>query len=307
MNKTRKVHAEEKWLIVNADDFGLTEGTNEAIMDLMLQGNVTSTSIMVPALCVERGLRAAAGFPRVLTHAGVHLTLTSGGKQRYRPVYRERALPSLTDGEGYFHEDIRLLEDNADLEEVRLELAAQIVCAQSFGVEPTHLDSHGGSVLGLATGRDFLDPVFELCQAFRLPFNLPRNTPRQPCFSPEQKSRFQRRIELAQARGIPLIDDMISLPYCLPVSEEETKRRFRELIRSVKPGVTQLTAHPARVTEEMKSYTDCWAEREREFRLLGNPLFPRLLEQENIRLLSWREVRDKPKSAPVTGWQRRRF
>ncbi|MFD1909250.1 ChbG/HpnK family deacetylase [Paenibacillus rhizoplanae] len=40
--------SDDRLLIINADDFGITKGTNEAIVSLFEQQAITSTSIMFP-------------------------------------------------------------------------------------------------------------------------------------------------------------------------------------------------------------------------------------------------------------------
>ncbi|MFD2875620.1 ChbG/HpnK family deacetylase [Paenibacillus rhizoplanae] len=85
----------------------------------------------------------------------MHLTLTSGENHSYSPVFQERPLKSLINKDGNFHNDISYIEENADDEEVRIELEAQIQSVTMLGIDPTHLDSHGGSIMGLYAGNDF--------------------------------------------------------------------------------------------------------------------------------------------------------
>ncbi|MGU3473730.1 ChbG/HpnK family deacetylase [Paenibacillus sp. D51F] len=281
---------EDRLLIVNADDFGLTRGTNDAVMDLFARSSITSASLMMTGAAAKEAVGSAS--PKARSHTGIHLTLSSGETSPQAPLYRGRALRSLVDEDGFFHADISLLERQGDPEEVRLELEAQIQGAIQGGIDPTHLDSHAGSVLGLHTGRDFLEPVFELCCRYGLPFNLPLGIVEQPSFSSEQKERFQRRIDSARRRGIVLIDDMASLPYCSSGSYEEAKRQLIEILRGLRPGITQLTLHPSQVKEELKAATACFREREMEYRLLIDRDIRLLLETEKIKLLSWREIRE---------------
>ncbi|WP_445935388.1 ChbG/HpnK family deacetylase [Paenibacillus sp. FSL L8-0463] len=61
-------------------------------------------------------------------------------------------------------------EKNADLDEVRIEVEAQIQTVFSLGIEPTHLDSHAGSILGLYNNRDFLEVIFTYVKNMRFHF-----------------------------------------------------------------------------------------------------------------------------------------
>lgn len=153
-------------------------------------------------------------------------------------------------------------------------------------------------MLGLSRGRDFLEIVFDLCEQYRLPFLLPLKAVEQPFFSGKQKELFGARIHSAQRRGIHLIDDLVSLPYCVDASEGygDIKSRLAGMIKNLQPGITQLTAHPSFVTEELRALTCCYREREAEYRLLKDPDIMQLLETEGIGLLSWQDIRD---------WQRK--
>src|SRR5258708_38282284 len=63
-------------LIVNADDFGLTEGTNCAIVDAHCKGIVTSTSLLANGYAFDHAVELAHQHPTL--GQGVHLTLTEG-------------------------------------------------------------------------------------------------------------------------------------------------------------------------------------------------------------------------------------
>ncbi|MFD2117905.1 ChbG/HpnK family deacetylase [Paenibacillus yanchengensis] len=51
--------------------------------------------------------------------------------------------------------EVSVFEKNADVDEVRMVVEAQIQTAISLRIEPTHLDSHAGSILGLYNNSDF--------------------------------------------------------------------------------------------------------------------------------------------------------
>ena len=53
-----------KYLIVNADDFGYSQGINEGIIEGHSKGIVTSTSLMVYGKTAEKGVALAKKFPK---------------------------------------------------------------------------------------------------------------------------------------------------------------------------------------------------------------------------------------------------
>jgi chitin disaccharide deacetylase len=62
-----------KWLIVTADDFGISRGINSGIVEAHLRGVVTSTSLMVDRPASEEAVALARQCPRL--SLGLHLEL----------------------------------------------------------------------------------------------------------------------------------------------------------------------------------------------------------------------------------------
>lgn len=110
-------------LVVNADDFGFSEGVTRAIVRAHTEGIVTSTSLMVRHDAATGAAEAARVHPRL--GVGLHLDL---GEWRFEdgewlPVYEVVSF--------------------ADVEEVRTEVERQLrVFIELIGGMPTHLDSH---------------------------------------------------------------------------------------------------------------------------------------------------------------------
>jgi chitin disaccharide deacetylase len=125
-------------LIVNADDFGLSEAVNRAVIETHEHGIVTSTSIMAGGAAFEHAAELAARCPTL--DVGVHLTLTE-----QRPV--AESVPSLVGADGHFAPHAtdlakRCLRGAIALDDVHKELDAQIRRVRAAGVRPTHLDGH---------------------------------------------------------------------------------------------------------------------------------------------------------------------
>ena len=125
-------------LIVNADDFGLSEAVNRAVIEAHEHGIVTSTSIMAGGGAFEHAAALASRCPTL--DVGVHLTLTE-----QRPV--ADSVPSLVGADGQFAPHAtdfarRWLRGGISLSDVRKELDAQIRRVRAHGVRPTHLDGH---------------------------------------------------------------------------------------------------------------------------------------------------------------------
>src|SRR5438552_4611590 len=87
--------ADDRLLIINCDDLGVSHAANVATFDAMANGVATSATLMVPCPWAREAAEMFAGLA-----IGVHLTLTS----EY-PNYRWGSLTgraSLHDDDGYF-------------------------------------------------------------------------------------------------------------------------------------------------------------------------------------------------------------
>jgi hopanoid biosynthesis associated protein HpnK len=129
-----------KQLIVNADDFGMTEGVNRAILEAHRGGIVTSTSLLANGAAFASAVELARQTPSL--GVGVHLNLTEG-----RPVSGADGVPGLTSSTGEFFAGsgrlmMRMLRRRATAGEVEREFRAQIEKVLAAGVTPTHLDGH---------------------------------------------------------------------------------------------------------------------------------------------------------------------
>ena len=83
-----------KQLIINADDFGLTEGVTKGISESILSGTVTRTSALMCTNGSEWIKKYANGLDGKI---GLHLQLTDG-----TPLLPKEEVLSLVDAEGNF-------------------------------------------------------------------------------------------------------------------------------------------------------------------------------------------------------------
>ena len=130
----------DRRIIINADDFGLCEGVNEAVAQAHSNGVLTSATIMANMPAADEAVKIAKEMPTL--GVGVHLNLTEGP-----PVSEEACVERLIDADGRFAcSPIRLsllsLAGHRIRNAIRAELAAQIQWLIDRGLKPTHLDSH---------------------------------------------------------------------------------------------------------------------------------------------------------------------
>nr|WP_241744210.1 polysaccharide deacetylase family protein [Cellulosimicrobium arenosum] len=282
-------------IILNADDLGMCRAANRAVLELLLAGHVDSATIMVPCPWAPDAFASAAAHPDL--DVGVHLVLTSEWtRYRWRPLTGVGT--SLVDAAGYFPADVAAVERHARDEDVAAELAAQLETALAAGVDVTHLDNHMGSVYGLETGRDFLPQVFELAARHGLPFRLPRTIDGMGLPDSVQPVLDAATVA-ADALGIVVPDRLWTHPFTLAdegtAAEEDyadVKAGFCDLLRSVRPGVTEVYLHPMLDDDELADVADhSVAKRGFEHRLLADPDVAAVIAAEGLVRVGWRDLR----------------
>ena len=127
-------------LIINADDFGISEEVNEAVIRSYKEGVLTSTSLMVTGVAFEQAVRLAKENPGLCV--GIHLVTVVG-----KSVLPPSAIPSLVDGEGNFSNNpvaagLKYFFSPRARRELRKELAAQFEKFRATGLRLSHIDGH---------------------------------------------------------------------------------------------------------------------------------------------------------------------
>ena len=165
-NKILGYPADARLLIINADDFGMCHATNEAILRLLTEGVVCSTTLMVPCPWATPAMRLLANNAAI--PSGVHLTVIGDSADYpWRPLTPHDKIPSLVDEKGYFYrfEQMPHLLAHVQLDELEIEFRAQIEVVLAAHLKPTHLDWHA---LRSAMRPDIFDVMFDLAREYDL-------------------------------------------------------------------------------------------------------------------------------------------
>jgi predicted glycoside hydrolase/deacetylase ChbG (UPF0249 family) len=139
-------------LIVNADDYGLTEGVSRGILDAHTGGIVTSTSVLV----LGRAFSPAAGWLSDVGTLEVGVHLAAVGEDP--PLLSAGEIPSLVDRRGRLHPSWRSFlaaacRGEVDADDLERELRAQLEAARAAGLVLTHVDTHQHLHLWPSVGR----------------------------------------------------------------------------------------------------------------------------------------------------------
>jgi predicted glycoside hydrolase/deacetylase ChbG (UPF0249 family) len=267
-----------KLLIVHADDLGAAHSINAATAKAFETGFVSSGSIMVPCPWLPEVAAYARAHPDA--DLGLHLTLTSEWKTyRWGGVLSKDRAPTLYNAEGYLYPTESEAAARIDVREAEAEIRAQIERARSLGISPTHLDSHMGT---LYQTRPLFEMFLRVARENRLPVRVSREM-------------FARAPYLPAALGPePVVLDRIA-GADPSVTPERWAEFYADLIKNLRPGVTELVVHLAYDDEEMRAVTQDhpdWgaAWRQRDFDFVTSEAFRRLLKENDVKLITWREI-----------------
>ena len=129
-----------KRLIVNADDFGLTESINSGIIDAHRDGIVTSASLLANGPAFDKAVASGRQFFRL--SVGVHLNISAG-----TPLSPATDIRTIVNGRGELYLKpvplwLGILKRQINLDHIYTECRAQITKIVEAGIQPTHLDGH---------------------------------------------------------------------------------------------------------------------------------------------------------------------
>jgi predicted glycoside hydrolase/deacetylase ChbG (UPF0249 family) len=270
-----------KLLIIHADDLGVSHSENAASIAAMEKGCVSSASIMVPC----------PWFPEIAAYAqsnpgadlGLHITLTSEWKYyKWGPVTAKEKVPGLVNKNGFLYSDVDSVLQNAKPAEVEQEIRNQVLRAKQFGMDPTHLDAHMGTAL---SGLDFFKAYLKVGREFKIPVFIPK------------QAMFGLKVNDSM-----LTDKDVLVDYIFSATPAEMKTGFKtfytEGIKNLKPGLTYLIIHTAYDDAEMRAVTidhPNWgaAWRQEDFNFFSSPECAKLLKDNNVYVITWKEIRDK--------------
>jgi chitin disaccharide deacetylase len=275
-----------KLVIIHADDVGMTHSVNAATIKSLDTGLVNSASIMVPCPWFPEIADYAKSHPDI--DFGLHLTLTSERVYyRWGPVARKNSVPSLIDASGYFFHDwspetlpsahpaIRI-----DPQDAKRELHAQIDRAYAMGIRPTHLDSHQYRLI--INGKDLFNVFLQVAHSYKLPMFVNRDW-----------FAANPYLEASLGRDDIVLDHTVTMEPTVPA--EKWTEFYKTALRNLHPGVTEFVIHVAFADDEMKAATrerDTWgaAWRQRDFDFFTSQEFRELLQEQNIKLVTWRQL-----------------
>lgn len=263
--------ADTRLLIINADDFGMCNAVNEAIIRVLKAGVVRSTTVMVPCAWALHAMHFLADHPEI--PFGVHLTAISDPTDyRWGPITRSEKVPSLVDPKGYFYnfEGMPAFLAQVKLDQLEMEFRAQIEVVLSAGLRPTHLDWHA---LRIGGRMDIFELMLRLAKEYGLALRV----------------MGQALIEKVQSLGLPSNDCDFLDSYLLdPVNKSA---RYAQMLRELPVGLSEWAVHPGFDNMELLTLEPADNhERQTDFDFWSSQQAKDIIREEGIMLLDYREL-----------------
>ncbi len=283
--------SENRRLIINADDFGLSPGVNRGILEAFRDGVLSSVTMLVNLDFFEDAVSIARENPDV--PIGIHLNLLWG-----RPIARPEQVPTLVDAEGFFPRSMTTMAwrygmGQLSSEELRIELGEQVQRFLATGLRPTHIDTHKQT--------HCLPGIFEILlevasahgiERVRLPYE------QQPLQLSRLPSRlalmrrllpfiFRRRNKRLLSRaGFRSTDHLVGFDFCESFDEQS----LSQLLCDLKPGVTEILCHPGNHDQELAQFSRIPPYRRTQLEALTSLEIKRQIEELQISLISFLDL-----------------
>jgi predicted glycoside hydrolase/deacetylase ChbG (UPF0249 family) len=269
------------WLC--ADDYGISHSVNTAIRDLVLQGRINATSVMVVAPSFKRSEALSlailnAGTQRVAI--GLHLTLTAPFKPLstgYGPLRKGAFLPLKSTLQAAM---LRMLRPKKVADEV----AAQIEAFEAaFGQRPDFIDGHQhvhlfpqirDAVLNVARDRA---PAAWIRQCGRLP-SVARPGDRKAWLLDRLSRTFRKRAKKLGAKVNPAFAGTYDFD-----SRPDFSALFPGFLEGLPDG-SVVMCHPGHVDDELQRLDPLTTLREAEYRYFAGEAFPNVLAAKGVSL-----------------------
>lgn len=278
----------KRYLIIHADDAGMSHSVNRGTIEAMEDGVVTSASIMVPCPWFPEFAKYTRDNPQ--RDFGIHLTLNSEWSEyRWPPVSDREQVPSLVDDEGFLWDNVAQVVANVKIEDAATELRAQIERARKFGVKVTHLDPHMGAALSRP---DLAKLYIELGVEYDIPVLFVRPTDENGLA--EQYPDAMRMLPELQKRGLPILSAVYQYyergPY------EKRKQKYIDTIRNLPPGTSEILIHCGFDDHELRAITSSVEIRDSDRRVFLDPDVRQAIEKAGVELSTWQQFHQRQRN-----------
>lgn len=271
-----------KLVIIHADDLGVSHSETAASTKAMEIGSVSSASIMVPCPWLSEIAAYAVAHPGA--DLGLHLTLTSEWKYyKWSSVSEPNKVTGLLNEKGMMYSSVDSVAAHATGAEIKEEIRNQVLRAEAFGIDPTHLDSHMGTLFARP---DYFKAYLETGHEFQI-----------PVFIPDQlEGALKIKWDSVLAPNDVLVNHVLTISP--PAVKSGSAAFYNEGLKKLQPGLTYLIIHTAYDDAEMQAIAvdhPDWgaAWRQADYNYFTSDECKQALKENNIHVITWKEIRDK--------------
>jgi predicted glycoside hydrolase/deacetylase ChbG (UPF0249 family) len=278
----------KRYVIIHADDCGMSHSVNEGTIQAMEEGIVSSCSIMVPCPWFPEFARYAKEHPE--KDFGIHLTLTCEWENyEWGPVAGRENVPSLCDENGYLWDNVNDLRAAAVAKEAEIELRAQIERAKAFGVRISHLDPHMGAAISRP---DLLEIYVNLGVEYDVPVLFVQRRPDRETRReyPAMAGSFEKMRSFLEEKNLPLLDSLFQ--YYTQGPYEERKAKYLDVLKNMKPGVHEIIIHCGIENAELRAITNSAPLRDSDRRVFTDPEVIQAVKDMGIEPIGWKKFRE---------------
>ena len=281
----------ERLVIIHTDDIGMCHASLQAFKDLWKFGTITSGAVMVPCPWFPAVAQMCRENPEI--DMGVHATLNAEWEAyRWSPLSTRDPESGLLDTEGYFHQWQDAVYQNAKPEAVDAEVNAQIERALAAGIDVTHVDSHMRTIMSPL----FIQSYIQAAASRQVPNMLPRIDAQGMeiiGISDVELKIYEPIMNGLLDAGIPMLEGLLAMPLDEPNGQMETAK---DLLGNLPVGITHFVLHPSIDTVELRSIAPDWESRVANYNTFMSDELKRFIEQEDIKLIGYRQIRDAIRS-----------
>lgn len=243
----------ERRLIINADDFGLAGGVNQAILELNAANVLPSATLMATGAAFRDAVHAA--FQQASLGVGCHVVLVDG-----QPQSHLGQLPTLAPA-GKLRSSLNafaldLFAGRISPQEIESEAIAQIRKVQSAGITVTHLDTHKHTHMFPRVLRPLIRAALAChVPAIRNPFEpswslrVTRQAPAARRLQVRTLSLFRSSfLRAIRSAGLRTTDGALGV---LATGTFDAQYLLR-LLRNMPAGTWELVCHPGYIDESLR-------------------------------------------------------
>jgi len=275
-----------KYLIVNADDFGLTDCVNDGIIHGHVNGIITSTTILPGGSAFENGMKLLQKHSTL--GVGVHLTLNEE-----TPISNYSQIPHLVDKNGKFISRneliLKLFANKIPLEEIRKEWTLQIEKCLSFSLPITHLDSHGHIHL-FPSLSEMLLQILEKFNINKIRYPVPEGNAFLPLNSQKAKIFF---LKLCGYRLKNILKKKkIFSPHFFGIEQSGNmnSKHLIAILKKISKTVSEIMVHPGFENSSLAPYHYWKYNWENELNALTDPNIKTALKEKSIKLINYGQI-----------------